>query len=110
MDFNSHYKKFKIEPKDYIKSNNYGFELGNIVKYIVRDKGEDKKDLKKILDYIDYELEMPIPPISSDDFCKENNLNPDQVAVIKGLEIYHDTNSRDALLLVKEFVEKLIKE
>ena len=45
----------------YINNNNLNFNLGNVVKYITRagkKQGEDPiKDLKKAIDYINFEIE-----------------------------------------------------
>ena len=50
-----HYHKCKIEPIEYILTNNLGFCEGNVVKYITRykDKG-GVDDLRKIKIYVDY--------------------------------------------------------
>ena len=34
----SHYKKYKIQPVEFIIKNNIGFVEGNIIKYILRFK------------------------------------------------------------------------
>lgn len=49
-----HYKKYKIQPIEYIEANNLPFIEGAIVKYITRwqDKG-GKKDLEKIKHFCD---------------------------------------------------------
>lgn len=56
-----HYQQGGIEPIDYINSNNLNFNLGNVVKYVTRagkKQGEDTiKDLKKAIDYINFEIE-----------------------------------------------------
>lgn len=55
-----HYKQGQIEPIDFINSHNLGFNLGNTVKYITRCnyKGTKREDLKKAIDYINFELEL----------------------------------------------------
>jgi hypothetical protein len=55
----SHYKKGKIQPIDYINSNQLNFNLGNVIKYVTRcnHKGTKKEDLLKAIDYINFELE-----------------------------------------------------
>ena len=55
----SHYKQGGIEPIDFINSHNLNFNLGNVVKYIVRSpyKGTQLEDLKKARDYINFEIE-----------------------------------------------------
>ena len=56
----SHYKELAMSPLKYILANNLSYCLGNVVKYVSRNKGseEDKvKDLLKAKHYIDLELE-----------------------------------------------------
>lgn len=56
----SHYQG-AIQPIDLINAQDLNFNLGNVVKYVCRagkKDGESKeKDLKKALDYINFELE-----------------------------------------------------
>tara|TARA_R100000664_G_scaffold28782_1_gene40252 strand:- start:1701 stop:1895 length:195 start_codon:yes stop_codon:yes gene_type:complete len=53
-----HYKKFEIQPIDYIIKNNLGFCEGNVIKYISRwDKKGGKDDLKKAIRYIEFLLD-----------------------------------------------------
>jgi hypothetical protein len=50
----SHYKKYQIQPIEFIVKNNIGFVEGNILKYILRfkDKG-GVQDLLKAKHYIE---------------------------------------------------------
>jgi hypothetical protein len=50
----NHYKKYKIQPIEFIVKNNIGFVEGNIIKYILRfkDKG-GVQDLLKAKHYIE---------------------------------------------------------
>lgn len=52
-----HYKKLKISPLDFILANNLSYCLGQVVKYISRDKDNRIEDLLKAKHYIDLELE-----------------------------------------------------
>ena len=52
-----HYKKLKISPLDFILANNLSYCLGQVVKYICRDKDNKIEDLLKAKHYIDLELE-----------------------------------------------------
>jgi|TARA_R110000824_G_scaffold11582_6_gene50624 hypothetical protein len=54
----NHYKKFSVEPFDFIHKNNLSFAEGNVVKYICRwrDKG-GVEDLKKAIRYIQLIIE-----------------------------------------------------
>ena len=64
----SHYKKFKIQPSEFINKNKILFAEGNAIKYICRhaDKG-GKEDLKKAKHYIDMIIER--------DYTEENPLD-----------------------------------
>lgn len=60
----SHYKNLKIQPTEFIHTNNIGFIEGNIIKYVVRHKDKNGiEDLKKARHYIDllikFEYEDP---------------------------------------------------
>ncbi len=53
------YKKKEVHGMDVIDLVNYwglNFQEGNILKYLLRDKGEDESDLEKIIDYAQREL------------------------------------------------------
>ena len=50
----SHYKKYKIQPVEFIIKNNIGFVEGNIIKYILRFKEKGGvEDLLKAKHYIE---------------------------------------------------------
>jgi hypothetical protein len=50
----SHYKKYKIQPVEFIIKNNIGFVEGNIIKYILRFKEKGGvSDLLKAKHYIE---------------------------------------------------------
>ena len=50
----NHYKKYKIQPVEFIVKNNIGFCEGNVIKYVLRfkDKG-GIADLEKAKHYIE---------------------------------------------------------
>lgn len=55
----SHYKNLGIQPIEYILSNNIGYLLGNVIKYVTRDKGDTNKkieDLEKAQHYISIQI------------------------------------------------------
>ena len=53
----SHYKKFKIQPYEFISKNNLSFYQGNVVKYVCRYLHKNKiEDLEKIKHYCDLEI------------------------------------------------------
>jgi len=50
----SHYKKYQIQPVEFIVKNNIGFCEGNIIKYILRFKEKGGvQDLEKAKHYIE---------------------------------------------------------
>ena len=57
-----HYTYADIEPKDAIRGWNLNFNLGNVVKYIVRAGRKDGNtildDLRKARQYLDFEIEF----------------------------------------------------
>jgi len=53
-----HYQSQAIQPIQYITANNLSFCLGNVVKYVTRNKTDKVEDLLKAKHYIDLELEL----------------------------------------------------
>jgi len=51
-----HYKTTSIDVIDFVKLYDLNFNLGNVVKYVCRNKGTDKEDYKKAIDYLQREL------------------------------------------------------
>jgi hypothetical protein len=50
----SHYKKYKIQPVEFIVKNNIGFVEGNVIKYVLRFKEKGGVlDLEKAKHYIE---------------------------------------------------------
>jgi hypothetical protein len=50
----NHYKKYKIQPAEFIIKNNIGFCEGNIIKYVLRFKEKGGvQDLEKAKHYIE---------------------------------------------------------
>lgn len=47
-----HYKKLEIQPIEFIQNANLDFCLGNVLKYLVRDKGKRLEDLEKAYHYL----------------------------------------------------------
>jgi len=54
----NHYKDLPIQPIEFIVANNLNFCLGNVVKYICRNKENKIEDLKKAIHYLQLELEL----------------------------------------------------
>ena len=54
----SHYKKFKIQPAEFINENQLLFAEGNAIKYICRHQSKGKEqDIKKAIHYLEMILE-----------------------------------------------------
>ena len=54
----SHYKKFKIQPAEFINENILLFAEGNAIKYICRHSAKGKEeDIKKAIHYLEMILE-----------------------------------------------------
>ena len=55
-----HYKSLPLEPWKIIDANGLDYFRGNVIKYILRDKGTKKdqiQDLKKAIHYIEHIIE-----------------------------------------------------
>jgi hypothetical protein len=53
----SHYKKFKIQPYEFISKNDLSFFQGNVIKYVCRYKNKAGiQDLEKVKHYCDLEI------------------------------------------------------
>lgn len=53
-----HYKKYVIQPTEFIHRNEIGFIEGNVIKYVLRHRDKNgKQDLLKAKHYIDLLLE-----------------------------------------------------
>ena len=55
----NHYKKYPIQPIEFITKNKFSYIEGNIIKYISRYKDKNGvEDLKKIKHYVDLLIEI----------------------------------------------------
>ena len=53
----SHYKKFRIQPYEFISKNNLSFFQGNVIKYVCRYLNKNGiQDLEKIIHYCELEI------------------------------------------------------
>lgn len=49
-----HYKRFKIQPIEFIMANNIGFCEANVIKYVCRhDSKNGKEDIDKAIHYLE---------------------------------------------------------
>ena len=55
---NNYKKDFVIQPVEFIEKNEIGFALGNVIKYLLRDKDDRVQDLLKAKHYIDLHLAL----------------------------------------------------
>ena len=53
----THYKQETIQPWDIIDEYELGFYEGNVLKYLLRDKGNKKEDLEKAVHYLEKIIE-----------------------------------------------------
>lgn len=53
----SHYTEHKIQPWDIIDEYHLNFYEGNVLKYLLRNKGNRKEDIKKAIHYLEKILE-----------------------------------------------------
>lgn len=63
----THYKELKIQPVSFIKDNYLKFCEGNVLKYLVRDKGSRLEDLEKAYHYIELAANPLLKGLTSDD-------------------------------------------
>lgn len=64
----NHYKKFKIQPIEYIHANNLDFLTGNIIKYASRHRFKNgAEDVRKIIHYAELILKLDY------DYEEDNN-------------------------------------
>lgn len=81
-----HYKKYKIQPTEFIHKNNIPFIEGNIVKYVIRHRDKNGlQDLLKAKHYIDLLIELDYHE------SKEKIINPESSSGAEG-----DPQSTDA--------------
>jgi len=54
-----HYKKFKIQPYTFTRTNDLNFFQGNVIKYVCRYRDKNGiEDLQKIIHYCELEIEQ----------------------------------------------------
>lgn len=71
----AHYRQGKIQPLEFILSNNLGFVEGVVIKYLVRHQTKNRKeDIEKCIHYLEMLLEkydevyppiLPLPEIKA---------------------------------------------
>ncbi len=54
----NHYAKHKIQPWDIIDDWGLDYYLGNVIKYVLRDKYDQVEDLHKAIHYLEKKIEL----------------------------------------------------
>jgi hypothetical protein len=55
----AHYKKYAIQPIEFISANNLDYFQGNVLKYLCRHKDKNgAEDIKKAIHYLELILEL----------------------------------------------------
>ncbi len=110
----NHYKKFKIQPIEFIILNNLNFLEGNVVKYVCRYRFKDGlRDLEKAKHYIEMLIEFRDrcrEEMSSIEFNSANNLESLEAEVIERIWFYSKTKDIEDLEIALECIDKLIEE
>jgi len=110
----NHYKRFKIQPIEFIILNNLNFLEGNIVKYVCRYRFKDGlKDLEKAKHYIEMLIEFRGyfgRELSHLGFNLENKIPYLEGRIIKRIWRYSRTKDIKELEIALECIDKLIEE
>ena len=76
-----HYKKYKIQPTEFIHKNSIPFIEGNIVKYVIRHRDKNGiQDLLKAKHYIELLIELDYHESKEEVFNPKGELNPERNA------------------------------
>ena len=110
----NHYKKFKIQPIEFIALNNFNFLEGNVVKYVCRHRFKDGlKDLEKAKHYIEMLIELRDyfgRELSHLVFNLENKILYLEGRIIKRIWRYSRSKDIKELEIALECIDKLIEE
>ena len=73
-----HYRKFPIQPIQYIIANGIGFLAGNVIKYVTRYRSKNgAEDIRKAIHYLQLILEFEYPDaVNSADLPKAEDKCP----------------------------------
>ena len=110
----NHYKRFKIQPIEFIILNNLNFLEGNIVKYVCRHRFKDGlRDLEKAKHYIEMLIEFRDKfgkGLSQLGFNLTNNFDHLEGEIIKRIWRYDKSKDIEELEIALEWIDKLIEE
>lgn len=111
-----HYKKLEIQPIEFIQKNYLKFCEGNVVKYLVRNKGNRLEDLEKAYHYICLSENRFLKDLTTDavrEFLRNSYLkdpffkqfkNGRTYALVLAYTAAHDTSKAKELL--RKFINK----
>lgn len=58
----SHYKEMRMQPVEFIHTNNLGFIEGSVIKYVSRHRRKHgKEDLKKAIHFLELLIQLEYP-------------------------------------------------
>ena len=110
----NHYKRFKIQPIEFIALNDLNFLEGNVVKYVCRHSFKDwLRDLEKAKHYIEMLIEFRdkigegVSPLG---FNLTNKLDYLEGEIIKRIWRYNKSKNVEELEIALECIDKLIEE
>jgi len=110
----NHYKRFKIQPIEFITLNNLNFLEGNVVKYVCRHRFKDGlRDLEKAKHYIEMLIEFRDKfgkGLSHLGFNLTNNFDHLEGEIIKCIWRYSKSKDIKELEIALECINRLIKK
>ena len=110
----NHYKRFKIQPIEFIILNNLNFPEGNVVKYVCRHRFKDGlRDLEKAKHYIEMLIEFKDKfgkGLSHLGFNLTNKFDHLEGEIIKRIWRYSKSKDVKELEIALECIDKLMEE
>jgi len=110
----NHYKRFKIQPIEFIILNNLNFPEGNVVKYVCRHRFKDGlRDLEKAKHYIEMLIEFKDEfgkGLSHLGFNLTNKFDHLEGEIIKRIWRYSKSKDVKELEIALECIDKLKEE
>lgn len=110
MDINRAYKDIKVQPIDLIQSNNLPFELGNVLKYVLRNKDSKEEDILKAIHYCELFLNRAGRKVTYEEFIRENQLSGHQMNVVTALKAYSRTRDVGVVELLHTVLGLMLKD
>jgi len=110
MDINRAYKDIELQPIDLIQSYNLPFELENVLKYVMRDKGSDEMDLRKSIDYCELFLNRGGKKTTFDEFIEKNKITGQKLNVILAIKAYEKSKNAGIIELLHTILGIMLNE